>query len=81
MTRKLTVEDRLANQTPAQRLENQLILGQCRIGAEAAREIARRITGQHGFWDFEERKRAAQVRAENRVITLRSTGYATQQAA
>lgn len=33
----------------------------CRIGPEAAREIAQRIEGQHGFWDYEER-RAARMR-------------------
>lgn len=71
MTRKLTPEDRLRDQSPVERLNNQLVLGQCRIGHDAAREIARRITGEHGFWDYEERKRAAQpAQIARPVLTL-----------
>lgn len=61
MTRKLTEWEKL---------DNQLILGQCRIGEEAARDIARRITNQHGFWDYEERKRAQRARNGRGRLTL-----------
>lgn len=56
---------RLRPSTESERLECDVAHGRCRIGADAAREIARRIEGEHGFWDFEERK------AVNcRIITL-----------
>lgn len=32
--------------------------GSCRVGPEAAREIARKVEDQHGFWDYEERRAA-----------------------
>lgn len=67
--------------TPRQRLDNQLILGQCRVGADAAREIARRITGQHGFWDFEERKRVAGTQSSRPVLTLLPGGQSMDKAA
>lgn len=37
-------------------LEEQVLFRRCRIGRDAAREIARRVEGGHGFWDFESRK-------------------------
>lgn len=68
--------------TPRQQLDNQLILGQCRVGPDAAREIARRITSQHGFWDLAERKRAHGA-AQNRrvVLTLLPGGQSTRKVA
>jgi hypothetical protein len=53
-----------------EKLNNQLILGQCRIGRNAAREIAERVTQEHGFWDFEERKAASQPEPGRPVLTL-----------
>ena len=45
--------------TQAEVLEEQLLFRRCRIGRDAARDIAQRVEAGHGFWDFEERKRAA----------------------
>lgn len=42
--------------TELERLEDQLILRQYRVGPDAARTIAQRIEKGHGFWDYEERK-------------------------
>jgi hypothetical protein len=56
--------------TPAERLDNQVTLGQCRIGNEAARAIARRVTDEHGFWDYEERKLAQQSQPARSVLTV-----------
>jgi hypothetical protein len=42
--------------TKAEELEIDLYTGRCRAGREAAREIARRVEAQHGFWDFKERR-------------------------
>lgn len=56
--------------TPWERLETQLIRGQYRIGREAARDIAEKITEEHGFWDFEERKRAFEAENARPVLTL-----------
>lgn len=67
--------------TPRQRLDNQLLLGQCRVGPDAAREIARRITGQHGFWDFAERKRAQQTQNRGVVLTLLPGGQRARKVA
>ena len=67
--------------TPAQRLGNQITLGQCRIGNEAARAIARRVTDEHGFWDFEERKRASQVQVERPMLTVIHGGQSEGMAA
>jgi hypothetical protein len=41
-------------------LAEQLLFQRCRVGRGPAREIARRIEGGHGFWDFDQRKLAAQ---------------------
>ena len=49
--------------TQTEVLEEQLLFRRCRIGREAARDIARRVEGEHGFWDFEERKRALEGQA------------------
>lgn len=67
-------------QTAVEELETQLLFRRCRIGASAAREIAREITSQHGFWDFDERK-AAQQTSEATVIALVPAGYAVKNAA
>jgi hypothetical protein len=72
MTRKLT---------PREELDNQLLLGQCRVGPEAAREIARRITSQHGFWDYAERKRAQRAQTIRPVLTLLPGGHSADKAA
>lgn len=45
-------------------LGEQLLFRRCRIGHEAAREIARRIQDQHGFWDFDERKRSQENQSD-----------------
>lgn len=37
--------------TEVDELEGQLLFRRCRIGRGAARAIAQRIEGQHGFWD------------------------------
>lgn len=81
MTRKLTPEEKLRDQSAVERLNLQLILGQCRIGNAAAREIAHRITGEHGFWDFEERKRAHEVQEARPMLTLIHGGQPTDLAA
>lgn len=44
--------------TELQKSEIDVYTGRCRIGPDAAREIARRIQGDHGFWDYEERRRS-----------------------
>lgn len=49
----------LRPRTEVERLEYQIQEGKVRVGEEAAREIARRIEGQHGFWDFEQRREVA----------------------
>lgn len=67
--------------TPKQWLQNELILGRCRIGEEAAREIARTVTDQHGFWDFEERKRAHRAQSMRERLTLLPGGGQTAKAA
>lgn len=72
MTRKLT---------EMERLECQLIRGQYRVGPEAAREIARRVTDDHGFWDFEERRRAARRLMLVPVDVLPQGDEAVQEAA
>jgi hypothetical protein len=61
-----------ALRTEVDRLADQLTLGQYRVGPEAARDIAERVTGEHGFWDFEERKAAhlAQIAQSVKVITV-----------
>jgi uncharacterized protein (UPF0210 family) len=41
------------------RLVNQVVLGKVRVGPDAARDIARRIEEEHGFWDYQERRSAA----------------------
>lgn len=42
--------------TEVDKLEEQLLFRRCRIGQDAAREIARRVEDGHGFWDFDVRK-------------------------
>lgn len=46
----------VAYRTQVDELEEQLLFRRCRIGRSAAREIAQRIEGQHGFWDIDMRK-------------------------
>lgn len=41
-------------------LNEQLLFGKCRVGRDAAREIARRVEAGHGFWDFDQRKRTSE---------------------
>lgn len=45
-------------------LADQLTLGRCYVGPDAARAIAQRIEGEHGFWDYEARKNASAPQAE-----------------
>lgn len=56
--------------TEIERLATDLYTGRCRAGREAAREVAARITEQHGFWDYEERKRACEIRNAQPVAVL-----------
>lgn len=42
----------------ADKVHIEVAMGRCRIGPEAAREIARKIERQHGFWDYQERRSA-----------------------
>lgn len=73
MTRKLTEPERL---------ECQLIRGQYRVGPEAARDIARRITDEHGFWDFKQRRRRyRKAQREQVTLTLLPGGQADDRAA
>lgn len=51
-------------------LEEQLLFRRCRVGNEAARDIARRVEAAHGFWDFEERKRAHEAQTATSVETI-----------
>lgn len=42
--------------TDAHRIISQITRGTVRVGPDAAREIARRIEAQHGFWDLRQRR-------------------------
>jgi hypothetical protein len=44
--------------TDWERLRYQINEGRVRVGPEAAREIAKRIERQHGFWDLRKQKGA-----------------------
>lgn len=65
--RRLTEEDRL---------RNQVLSDKVRIGPEAAREIARRIEQQHGFWDFTVRRSNSPEYDRNSVQDQVDTGPA-----
>lgn len=45
--------------TDSKRIKNQIANHTVRVGPDAAREIALRIEDRHGFWDFDDRRRAA----------------------
>lgn len=51
--------------TPVSELSYQLLFGKCYVGPDAARAIAKKVEGEHGFWDFEERKRLAEQERQN----------------
>lgn len=56
--------------TSLSELADQLLFGKCYTGPDAARAIAAHVEGQHGFWDFEERKRLAALERERHTAML-----------
>lgn len=61
--------------TETEKLEMQLLFRRCYIGPDAAREIAHRVESEHGFWDFEERKRAHARTVMLNVVTGEGTPH------
>jgi hypothetical protein len=69
----MAIDISMQPRTAVEKLADDLLFRRCRIGRDAAREVAQRVQDGHGFWDFKARKSACAIPDSTEAAVLAGT--------